>query len=700
MDENLTRINLTIGAEKYNVVALEGSEQLSAPYQFVIDIINDVNIPAAGFIGATADLELAARKIYGIITATKANPIDSQKQQVKCTLKSRLALTQLAKTVRVIQDQTVPDLVKMLLLDYGYDNAQIKFHLNKTHDSKPYRMQAPNETDFDFMQRLLKSTGIYYWIDNKDQQEIIHFSDDNRYSPYLPKTVYDPHEITPGFYKLAIDQAGKVEATSNLCDLQAGYSTSLDADAFSKNLSRDYLIQEVQHLAKQNIEHQGEELSYSNQAKLHPREIQFVIPTIAHPEFSGNFVAHTESTGKYAQLSENGELFLRQRFDLSSTPNASASPPLVRLMPYGGTPKDNSQPPIGWQQPLPPEAEVLVTYINDDPDRPLVLGTLPNADKISPVRAINKHQNLIRTLGANQLIMDDMKNQERIELSTYAQNNMLELNADSDNHQINLITKQGAMSWNAKKNINIQTDANTNEEIGNNKTCIATNNYKIKTGKDIHYQAATEYNVIAKENLRLQADNINLTCNNFNINSKNTEITTASNLLLSAQTTLNLNSAKDILLSNKNIMEFSQSGGGLQIGADDSVNFFGKALNVQATQGLTLKGKVNYIPTPAPPVKTAVIPQAMQAATIPDLMPPKETQAKTEPEQSQFNDEFSTQFNPHNQTLKQSKWAVDDQTAKAKPAQFTGKEIKLPNNINNTKFDILTGMNHDQSATN
>jgi type VI secretion system secreted protein VgrG len=50
---------------------------------------------------------------------------------------------------------------------------------------------------------------------------------------------------------------------------------------------------------------------------------------------------------------------------------------------------------------------MIVGCINGDPDKPIGLGTIPNANTISPVCSRNKHTSVIRTAGNNEMVFDD-----------------------------------------------------------------------------------------------------------------------------------------------------------------------------------------------------------------------------------------------------------------------------------------------------
>jgi uncharacterized protein involved in type VI secretion and phage assembly len=674
MDNLRARIKFDIAKQQFNVLSLSGTEAISVPFKFTIDIITNNAIDANSYISTPAVLQLAKRNIPGIITAAKETLLDYDKIQINIILEPHLVLAKLTKSMHIFLDQSVPDIVQKILPNYGYEKTQLQFHLNKNHPSKPYRLQIQQETDFAFLHRLLNKAGIYYWHDSDDKTEIMHFSDDNSNSPYVVnKIIYDPSDTEAGINKL-IQHNGKIIAQSNLCDLEAGFCVKLD--------NTDYLIQQIQHQAAQNIEQQGQEIAYHNSVTLHPRNVPFAPPISASPKLSGNYIAHIESTGRYAQLDAIGNYRLRHRFDLSDAPNASASPPLIKLSPHDG-----------WHQPLQQEAEVLVSTLHGDPDRPLVLGTIPNAKQISPTRALNKPQNIIRTQGNNQLLMDDTKNQQKVQLTTYSNHNLLELNADQDNPQINLTTNQGAMEWRAQQNIQFQSDANITTNIDNDHIQTSNQNHKIQTQQqDIHYQAATQQNLTAQNNTRYQTEkNIENINNNLTTQSKRIELTTEGDTLFNTQQKdLSLKNIKNANLIGKGKVAFMQnSSSGLYI-TSTAIDLCGSTVNFLVAAGVALTGQINSSSS-ASMTPAAAIPTSLQAQQIPELTLPDEDQPlKSEPENYHFNDEYVTQFNPFSQTLHSSKWHIRDQTSKSKTTQLNNKEIKLPKNIENTKIKVQT----------
>ncbi len=68
---------------------------------------------------------------------------------------------------RVFQEQTAVQIIRALFSEYGFSDIQDR--LSDTYETRTYCVQY-RETDFDFICRLMEEEGIYYYFDNKMDQ--------------------------------------------------------------------------------------------------------------------------------------------------------------------------------------------------------------------------------------------------------------------------------------------------------------------------------------------------------------------------------------------------------------------------------------------------------------------------------------------------------------------------------------------------
>src|SRR5262249_48145833 len=125
-------------------------------------------------------------------------------------------------------------------------------------------------------------------------------------------------------------------------------------------------------------------------------------PTIAGV-LSGVIEPHPDGEiGHYAEIDEHGRYTVRFFFDTSPLGARSRSSLPVRMaQPHAG-------PGYGMHFPLKPGIEVLVAFTEGDPDRPFIVGSVPNPITPSPVTRPNAIVNRIETATGVFIEMKDV----------------------------------------------------------------------------------------------------------------------------------------------------------------------------------------------------------------------------------------------------------------------------------------------------
>ena len=392
----------------------------------------------------------------------------------------------------------------------------------------------------------------------------------------------------------------ELSAQGDIATFAVGGIFRLDATQLSAAWSGDYLITRLQHRASQKagLGVGGEDLAYSNQASLIRRETPYRPPQPPRPELPITFTARIEAGGPYAQLDEQGRYRLRPHFDRQETAPGEASIPIRRLTPYGGPPGEQ---PSGMHLPLRDGAEVLLSCLNGDPDRPMIVGSLPNPQTASPVSSANPHQNRLRTAGDNELCLDDRIGEEAISLRTFAGHNLLQLNAAALGHQIRLASAQGAMAWQAKKTMQVQSGDSLTERSGGDRIHCIENRHQTTTNKgEIHYQAATDIRQSAGNNLHLESGQ-NLEANSGKLlridvaEGKQLTVHGPQASFTVQDGNLRIQAAKEIQIRGDGggDIRIGQKGGGFVIKTDGSVQLYGHRVSLGGGS-LSLNGVVNY----------------------------------------------------------------------------------------------------------
>ena len=206
-----------------------------------------------------------------------------------------------------------------------------------------------------------------------------------------------------------------IEGKSNCTGLRAGSTITIEEHPRS-DCNGEYLITEVTHtLVNLKESETARSLPYNNSFTAVPADkkdlFQAEVSSIAG-QVPGVISALIESNGsEYAYLDETGRYKLRMPFDRSETPNTQGTNYIRQAQAYSGS-------AIGVHLPSHEKTEMLIGHILRNPDRPVGLGTVPNADTVSPVINENQQQSIIRTDGDNKIIMDDTDGKKKFSMST------------------------------------------------------------------------------------------------------------------------------------------------------------------------------------------------------------------------------------------------------------------------------------------
>jgi type VI secretion system secreted protein VgrG len=296
-------------------------------------------------------------------------------------------------------------------------------------------------------------------------------------------------------------------AESDCVGLAPGYRFTLTHHT-DKRLNGDYFIVQMEHHADQSSgdANTGDTSGnhYRNKLLLIRAGVPYRHPLERIPSqtpMNTYFTGEVETTGgDYAHIDDQGRYRVRLPFDLGDASKGEASHPVRMMQPYTGN-------QYGFHFPLHAGTEVTLACVNGDVDRPVMHGALHTAETPSPVNADNPTQNIIRTWGENELLMDDRKGEERIELFTRDRQNILTLDAKAGQHLVRLASEQGEMKVEAKKTMLLQSGDTHTLESGNNHEIIVENNQRLMTkNEDIQLEAATDIKFEAKQNVQLVAE--------------------------------------------------------------------------------------------------------------------------------------------------------------------------------------------------
>ena len=156
-------------AVKPDVLRFRGREALSEPFRWDIGFTSrNANIPPEEVLMKYASLRMRnGKNVHGIVTRLEWLSTSKDQSHYRLTLSSRLALLEYTRQCAVFQNQSVPEVVEQVLRKHGLEGADFEFRLERAYPSREIITQW-QETDLQFIQRILSEVGIYWRTEMDD----------------------------------------------------------------------------------------------------------------------------------------------------------------------------------------------------------------------------------------------------------------------------------------------------------------------------------------------------------------------------------------------------------------------------------------------------------------------------------------------------------------------------------------------------
>lgn len=184
---------------------------------------------------------------------------------------------------------------------------------------------------------------------------------------------------------------------SRVRGLRAGHRFGL-VDHFSHDFEQEYLVTQVRHVAEQSQDaSERGSVGYHNEVTAIPYATPYRPPRVTPKPRIPGFV-HAKIDGEGGSASPDGSAPLdgegRYRVavlgDATKSAAGRASRWVRRAQPFSGA-------GYGMHFPLHVGAEVMLVHLDGDPDRPVIVGAVPNPATASPVNAEDATLNRIRS---------------------------------------------------------------------------------------------------------------------------------------------------------------------------------------------------------------------------------------------------------------------------------------------------------------
>ncbi len=154
------------GKDKLLVETFSGTEELSQPFSFSLDMKSgEVALDPASIVGTTATVTVThpggmTRYFHGVISSFRHRGLDSAFAYYKAEMVPALWLLSLSRQREIFQNQTAVQIIESILTGHS---VTFEKKLKATYDVREYCVQY-DETPLAFISRLMEQEGIYYFF--------------------------------------------------------------------------------------------------------------------------------------------------------------------------------------------------------------------------------------------------------------------------------------------------------------------------------------------------------------------------------------------------------------------------------------------------------------------------------------------------------------------------------------------------------
>lgn len=186
----IMRVGSDLGTDVLLLESFTGHEEMSAPFGFTLNLASeDDKISGQDLLRKPLVITLALpgdkqRKIHGQVSRFLRLGVRDELTLYQAEIVPWLWFLTLSGGCRVFQNMTVPEIAEKVFKDLGYSDFE-----NKCVGSYPKREYCVQyrESNFNFVSRLLGEEGIYYYFDHSDSKHVMVLADRSASAPACPE---------------------------------------------------------------------------------------------------------------------------------------------------------------------------------------------------------------------------------------------------------------------------------------------------------------------------------------------------------------------------------------------------------------------------------------------------------------------------------------------------------------------------------
>jgi type VI secretion system secreted protein VgrG len=472
------KVTTPLGANKLLLKSVSGEEQISGLFHFLLEMVSeDTALDFSSIVGQSVTVTLQLNDggkhyINGIVGRFMQEDSNARLTTYYAEIHPWLWMLTKSRDCRIFQNQTAPQIIKSVFDNLGF--SDYKDELKETYPALDYCVQY-DETAFNFVSRMMEDAGIFYFFEHADGKHTLVLGDDadaHKACPGLDAAQYQQTSVqytddyvvtrctieeqvvtgkfahddfnfeTPstdlkaeatgegramGIYEYpggfltkdsgetranvrleACEQPAKIlRGEGHVRAFTAGYKFDFK-NHYRSDANKTYVLRWVSHAATQE--------SYTNSFEAFPVDVPFRPQRVTQkPLIVGTQTAIVVGkSGEEIWTDKYGRIKVQFHWDQQGQSDENSSC-WIRVD-YGWAGKNWGGifiPRIGQ--------EVIVSFLEGDPDRPLVTGAVYNAEQVVPytlpdeqTKSTIKSNSSKGGQGFNEIRFEDKKDSEEI----------------------------------------------------------------------------------------------------------------------------------------------------------------------------------------------------------------------------------------------------------------------------------------------
>lgn len=178
----MANVSLAIAQNTLPCRSIEGTERLGEGTDLLVELVSPEPVERGAWVGQPCAVVLeagVAQRVIAGVAVSVAAVATSQAPEARVyrvRVRSTLAVMSLKRRSKIFQDMSIPNIVRAVVEEGGFEASNIRLELGGDHAPRDYVVQY-DETDAAFVRRLCEDEGLFFRSDVKDGAEVFVLSD-------------------------------------------------------------------------------------------------------------------------------------------------------------------------------------------------------------------------------------------------------------------------------------------------------------------------------------------------------------------------------------------------------------------------------------------------------------------------------------------------------------------------------------------